>query len=246
MDTTQSGAQGVSEAPEIEIVVATQKKTPQEFATTSIGLSLTALRQIMTFKPRIFYDNSLGLSTVYNQAVVEELESNSSIESFVFVHDDVEIHDLMFPAKLNHYFEKYRVLGLAGSRKISLKVPIVAWHTNERTYHRGMVVHPYGVAGDQLGDLKYYGNSFGFMNDEVVAIDGLFIAAKREIFEGGVRFNEKFDFDFYDLAFSFNVRAKEFKIGVVPIFCVHNSHGSGIMKPRYAELQKLFIEEYGK
>jgi hypothetical protein len=46
------------------------------------------------------------------------------------------------------------------------------------------------------------------------------------------------------MAFSMNVRIAGFKLGVVPIFCTHYSHGDGIMRLTYLDTQEKFKNEY--
>lgn len=183
-------------------------------------------------------ENTRGLSTFYNTKI---LESTEFPEYYVFIHDDVEIQDSFFIEKLIEGFKTYDIIGVAGSRKVSLKNKNIAWHLCERQYWRGAVTHP--VKEDKT---KLYVNSFGYSPDEVATVDGLFIAVHRRVFDDGVRFNQNYDFDFYDMAFCMNARLKGFKIGVVPIHLVHYSHGDGITRLTYTETQEKFREEYRK
>jgi len=187
----------------------------------------------------VAFENKKGLSAYYNESVQKWI--HSTIQNFVFVHDDVEIQDLQFFEKLSEGFETYDVVGVAGSKKVSLKGKTIAWHHTEREYYRGAVTHP--LKEDQT---KFFTNSYGFAPDEVATLDGLFIAANRRVFEAGVIFNENYKFDFYDMAFCMNARLKGFKVGVIPIHITHYSHGKGVMKITYAETQEKFREEYRK
>jgi GT2 family glycosyltransferase len=187
-----------------------------------------------------FYENKEGLSAINNQVIKAALNNRSKVQYFIFIHDDVEIRDFNILETLENSFKQFDVIGLAGTTKISFKSPMIAWHASPKECWRGGVAHP-----QQYKDKTVtYFNSYGIYDAQVLTIDGLFIAVKKEVFEAGVRFNESFNFDFYDMSFCLNAREKGFKVGVAPIFCLHHSHGAGIYDITYTEAQKKFIEEY--
>ena len=231
------------------IVSATPK---DNFDKTEIGDSIGHLNGLKypphMFASSIFYKNKLGLPKVYNISVNESLKTNENnshteTDAFIFVHHDVYIDDLRVFDKLATAFEEFDVVGIAGSRKVSMKQPVIAWHCSEREFWSGGCAHP---QKDENGNTKIYYNSFGLFNQRVLTLDGVFLAVKRKVFENGIRFDENFDFDFYDMAFCLNCHKAGYKLGTAPIFCIHQSHGSGIHKLSYLHAQQKFVELYGK
>ena len=77
-----------------------------------------------------------------------------------------------------------------------------------------------------------------------MTIDGCFIAIMKSALDKGLRFNEKFNFDFYDIALCMDSYKLGLKVGVEPILITHKSVGQGFLKPSFLEAQKLFISEY--
>ena len=59
-----------------------------------------------------------------------------------------------------------------------------------------------------------------------------------------MKFNENYQFDFYDMAFSLDAYKMGMKVGVEPVLLTHLSRGEGIKKPEFLESQNKFLEEY--
>ena len=84
----------------------------------------------------------------------------------------------------------------------------------------GSVAHGTGYP---CKDLLFYGPSM----QEVKLLDGLMLACKsRVLHEKGIRFDERFDFHFYDLDFCRQAEAKGMRMGTWPISVVHESSGN--------------------
>lgn len=225
------------------IITSCTQKNSIEFYDTPLSKSLDNLEELSPIVPPrrcIYYENKLGMSKRYNETIEMFVSSNHDI---AFVHDDVLINDLFFEEKMEEGFKKFDVLGIAGSRNFNIKRRPVCWHNCPPVDRSGGCFHPITDKKDSTFNEVYY-TYFGVPNVEVVVLDGLFIAAKHEVFEAGVRWNEKFTFDFYDAAFCLNAIKAGFKIGTIPLAVTHYSHGAGILKPSYLQAEELFIKEY--
>ncbi len=187
----------------------------------------------------IFFENAEGLSKRYNEAIETELSHGTKY--LVFVHDDVLITDAFWREKLREGFDKFDVIGVAGSSNFSVKRTPVCWSNCPQKDWAGAVEHP--VRDKSGGKTGTYVTSFGPTPKEVLVVDGLFMAVNLMKI-GNVRFDEKFDFDFYDADFCINCVKSGLKLGVVNVMCYHDSHGAGIRSERYENLQKEFIAKW--
>lgn len=117
-------------------------------------------------------------------------------DALVFSHDDIDIVSPDFAARLMRALARHDVVGVAGTQKMMGE----AWHLADHRYLRGQVgarvegggyqVNIYGVAEPESGGLQ--------------ALDGLFLAARRDIARR-IGFDDAiFDgWHFYDVDFSF-------------------------------------------
>ena len=145
-----------------------------------------------------------SLSEAYN--IILEKSSNDIV---VLCHDDIYFDKKGWGNKIVKHFSKnpdYGILGLAGS--ISMPKSGKWWEDN--TKMRGIVNHEHN---GKKWESKY-SNSLGNKVEEVLLVDGLFIAVNKN------RIQKTFDetvsgFHFYDIYFSFNNHLSGVKIGVV-------------------------------
>lgn len=224
---------------DICFVVAT-KKNNEDFwsGTTPVALSLKKLG----YPSSVFYSNTRGLSTVYNEAI-------SSLKDkyrwLVFVHDDVLVCDMFVLEKLDdgHKTSGFDIMGLAGSRHINIKNQVVAWWAGNdpKRDWSGSVAHP-------MDDKRIQVTSYGPFNEPVLTLDGLFIAVNAQILQNPqICFDSQFDFDFYDMDFCINAyNNHSIKLGTVDIFVEHSSVGNGIHKESYKLAQERFVKKWEK
>jgi len=114
----------------------------------------------------------------------------------VFSHDDIDIASTDFAARLLQSLVSHDVIGVAGTRRLMGE----AWHFASHPHLHGQV----GVAVEGGG---YQVNLYGVAQAEsggLQALDGLFLAARREIAQR-IGFDEvTFDgWHLYDMDFSF-------------------------------------------
>jgi hypothetical protein len=217
-------------------VICTLAKTIEEFQNKHIYKTLEKLHGLYgreNFDVRIVKDNKRGLSEVYNEFINKDEFSNKIL---LFVHDDVELNDLFLVEKLNE--SPYVVTGLAGSKTCNLGTAKLAWHlaTNKE---------------DMVGEVAHkkeeytWTTVFGPTRSRSLIIDGLFIAVDVEkIKNTSARFNEKFKFHHYDMAFSLECNKHKVTVGVLPIHVIHHGMGDSMLSNEWNESNEIFKKEY--
>lgn len=184
-------------------------------------------------------NNTLGLSERYN-LVLKEYASKFDI--IVFLHDDVYVDDLSVCEKLEHAHKTLDIVGLAGGINPVIKEPAL-WHIMCGGFHsgnlRGAVAH--NISKDQIAM-----TSFGPTPSRATVLDGLFISVKTECYTKKLwKFNENYKFHHYDIASCIDANRMKLKLGVVPVWVVHNSPGlSSFNDKGFQESQKIFLNEY--
>ena len=168
----------------------------------------------------------IGASSIfeaYNTAFNSFNPDPNSI--FIFCHDDIEI---LLPKKdlvsvfRNAFFNlgKTGFIGPAGTTL--LHKDCVWWNHDigKQGFHRGMVFH-----GKDINNcyVTYYGPY-----DEVVVLDGVFLAAKTSMLKT-LKLNKPESFisnwDFYDIHMTMQAHLKGYHNRAAPIPILHNSKG---------------------
>lgn len=177
--------------------------------------------------------NKTGLSTLYNQYINKDYEDCY----VVFVHDDVLIEDLYFVEKINEAHEQFDIVGVAGCKNPVIKHPPL-WHLMCKPgEHRGFCAHVFPDGKNTMA-------AFGPSKESVDFLDGVLLSINvKKVLEAGVRFDEDFDFHFYDLAFCKRAKDAGLSLGVWPIFIRH--YGLGHTDSSWESLAPKFIEKYG-
>jgi len=217
-----------------KIIVATPHKK-EEFRDKA-GIALTLDKLNVFNASSIIYENKQGLTKVYNSFINEENRG----KKLIFVHDDVIIEDLFFEEKLKLAFEKYDIVGLAGTKQCNLDSDMMAWHLmSPRESFVGEVGHS--------KDKNYWTSGFGPSPSRALIIDGLFIAVNVDkLLETNTRFDEDFDFHHYDISFCLIANRNKLKIGVYPIKVTHFGLGDSMNSPEWLKSSITFKQKYLK
>jgi hypothetical protein len=222
---------------QVIVVVCTLSKTLDDFKTKPIFNSLEKHHKNYgnLFDIRIVKDNHKGLSEVYNEFINNDEFKNNIL---LFVHDDVELDDLFLVEKLNA--SPYTVTGLAGTKSCDLNSEKLAWHlSTKREDMVGEVAHK--------KEEHVWTTVFGPTKSRTLIIDGLFIAVNVEkIKNTSARFNEKFKFHHYDMAFSMECNRNKVTVGVMPIHVIHHGMGDSMFSESWNDSNELFKKEYKK
>lgn len=181
-------------------------------------------------------ENSKGLPTIYNDV----LEKNAGLyDIIVFAHDDISITDSNIYEKLVQAKKKgLDLFGVAGGKGwIPPKDPERHWGWNLASRECGLA----GFIIHKDGD-KTFATSFGPAPARTLTIDGCFMAFANNGLK--LRFDEQFDFNFYDIDICFQAYKKGMKVGVEPIILTHGSIGKGLLKPEFLEAQRKFLGKW--
>lgn len=227
-------------------IIVTTPKTEKEFYKTRPELLLAKIGEIHPdVKIGMISENRDGLPKVYNR-ILDTTESGI----VVFMHDDVEIHDLTFVEKLRTAHTYFDIVGVAGAtrQEYSMDRPCL-WHMNCRNFRygpeggdgRGFIQHPI-----QENSLVEATSFFGPTPARVAFIDGCFMSFDAErVRKTGFRFDENFKFHHYDLSACKIAERLGLTIGVWPIHLLHQSPGlRDINDPIFQASDRKFKELY--
>jgi protein O-GlcNAc transferase len=166
-----------------------------------------------------------SLAEAYNRGV-----ARSSGEIVVLSHDDVDILAADFAARLQHHLQRFDVIGVMGAAQMSGP----AWGWSGHPNLRGWIAHHAPDAREWFVDIVDPRS----VADDIVVLDGVFLAARRSVFDA-VRFDaETFDgFHLYDIDWSYRAAMAGFRAAVAgDLLLVHESRGSFDPEwQRYAE-----------
>jgi hypothetical protein len=201
----------------IEVIAAT-RYDQAAFQRTPLGLSLCRLQPDTSLVPRITFSNALGLPRVYNSRI----EAKSDSDILLFIHDDVWIDDFFLTTRIVEGLQRFQIIGVAGNRRLAgshvgwaFKNPQWEW---DYPHLSGVVAH----GATPFGNLSIYGE----VPSECELLDGVFLATRRShLLHHRVRFDPRFQFNFYDLDFCRTARGKGMTIGTWPIAITHGSNG---------------------
>lgn len=228
----------------IRFVVATRSSFDNFFTETALGRSLALYYPLGGIQVRVFENNSAGLPSVYNQAI-EEARTQPAL--LVFCHDDLHLCDFFWADRLRKGLQQYDIVGLAGNqRRVPRQagwalIPMegeLAWDTSESL--SGAVGHGDGFPSPNL---KLF--VFGPPGVQVKLLDGLLLACESELLiQKGLRFDERFDFHFYDLDFCREAEQLGLRMGTCAISVVHQS--SGVFgTPAWHAAYATYLEKWG-
>jgi len=184
----------------------------------------------------VIYNNKDGLSKIYNRFICDRFKN----QKLIFVHDDVMIEDLFWEEKLTIAFEKYDIVGLAGSKKCNLKSTMMAWHLMcDREDMVGEVAHS--------KDKKFWTTVFGPTDSRALILDGLFIAVDvNRLLETNTFFDENFKFHHYDISFCIRANQNKLKMGVCPLKVTHYGLGDSMNSEEWKKSSENFKQIYIK
>jgi len=222
----------------VQIISATRYSEQDFWSKTALGLSLHRhLKQESGITAKVAFNNTLGLSTVFNQAI-EQADDRAIL---VFVHDDVWIDEANFVDTLIAGLAHFDVIGVAGNKRRLPNQPAwlftdtaLTWDDDE--YLSGKVWH----GPHAFGEDKFYG--------EVPAacelLDGVFLAVRKSVLNAAhVRFDPQFDFHLYDIDFCRSARVAGLSLGTWAIKLTHQSKGA-FGSPHWAQKCQLYFNKW--
>ena len=186
----------------------------------------------------IHYGNTSGLPNVYNKAI----DSSTDFDFIVFVHDDIWINDVFFFNKI--ISSKYDIVGAVGG--CYWGVPS-GYPIDEKPLIWTTATCGRGSSGFMNHDLKngyFLPSSYGVAPKETTTLDGSIIIFARNAIQAGLRWDEQFNFHFYDMDICFSAHRLGLKVGTANILLTHESVGGSVVQPEFMESQRKFIEKW--
>lgn len=225
----------------IRFVCATRENEESFYERTLLGRTLSNYRFLQLLQTRVFFENSRGLSDVYNIAI-RESEKDPAI--LVFIHDDVCISDFYWPSHIHNALKHFGVVGVAGNKQRLPRQPSWAFIDDKFTWDArenlsGVVGHGRGFPCSKI-------SVFGQPAQEVRLLDGLMlVCASRLMHEKNLWFDERFSFHFYDLDLCRQAEQRGIRIGTWPISVVHESGGS-FGSEAWREGYRTYLAKWGE
>lgn len=228
-----------AQSTKVRIVCATRKGRDEFFAQTALGRSLS-LHRPAGVEIRLFPENDRGLPEVYNSAIDESAKDDVAL---LFMHDDLHLCDFHWADKLRQGLGAFDVVGIAGNRRRIAGQP--SWlfiderlTPDSRDNLSGTVGHGRSLPLDAI-------DVFGPSGQPVKLLDGLFLAVRSGTLRAkSLRFDERFDFHFYDLDFCRQAEQAGLRMGTWPISVVHESIG-GFVGEAWRSGYESYLEKWG-
>ncbi|MDP9014346.1 MAG: glycosyltransferase family protein [Pseudomonadota bacterium] len=205
----------------IRIVCATRENSADFATKTALGRSL-ALYRWPFIELRLFPNNTAGLPEVYNTVLRESVGRPAIL---LFIHDDIHLLDFFWPERLVGGLNNFDIIGLAGNKRRVPRQP--SWMFLDDKFTRDAAENLSGVVSHGRNWPALGINYYGAPGVEVKIMDGLLLAAHSEtLLSRDVRFDENFDFHFYDLDFCRRAEFRKLRMGTWPIQVMHESDGA--------------------
>jgi hypothetical protein len=104
------------DVPVLRVVSATKLSAEEFIQSSPLGQSLTRLSHDKRICVAVAFENSSGLSEVFNRALA--LTGANEPDILVFCHDDVRIDDIYFVDHILNGLKVNDVIGVAGAKSI--------------------------------------------------------------------------------------------------------------------------------
>ena len=224
------------------LLVSATRGSEEQFQKTPLGLSLNNLTICGRLKPAIVVNNKIGLPAVYNYFINEVIRDTF----IVFVHDDVWINDFLLIDHLQMALEQFDVVGVVGNTRPHPN-NAQAWHTNLKgEMDVGHLSGGICVCKDEFDPGKQFFNHYGPSYAPASLLDGVFIAARgNALLDSGVRFDERFDFHFYDLDFTRTANQAGLRVATWPIAITHViSENNGFETPDWQRNRTAYFHKW--
>jgi tetratricopeptide (TPR) repeat protein len=226
---------GKAAPPVVRFIVATRESEDRFFENTALG---KCLRNIPV-EIKIFEKNQKGLPVLYNQAIRDAREHEAIL---VFIHDDVFLPGYFFVEEIASALERFEIVGVVGNkRRIPSQPSWALVDTNGTLDDRENLS---GVCGSGKGSELYRIHDFGPTRQQVKLLDGLMIAVhSKTLISKSIEFDERFDFDFYDMDICRQAEVKNVSMGTWNISVIHESDGN--YSDNWRASYKKYLEKWG-
>lgn len=205
----------------IKFVVATRVSEEKFWTDTATGRSLSLYR-FPFLEVVLSANNTEGLPVIYNRSIEASLHDPAIL---IFAHDDIYLTDFFWVDQVVNSLNHFQLVGLAGNKRRVRNQPSwafineqFAWDQPE--YLSGLVGHGNGFPPENL-------SFFGPPAQQVKLLDGVMLITHSDTLKkSGIRFDERFNFHFYDMDICRSFETKGLSMGTWPISLVHESGGA--------------------
>ncbi len=174
-------------------------------------------------------DGSEGIAIAYNR-IIDRARLEPECQALVLLHDDLEIVDSNFRAKLLGSLRETDVglVGVIGGARLS---SLAWWEARDR----------FGAAFESRGLIE-----FGRGYHDVDAVDGMMLAIAPVAFTNFVFDSARFPaFHGYDIDYCFQVRSAGLRVRVVPLSLVHRTKTGLGDRKAFLDANQLLTEKWG-
>lgn len=223
----------------VKIVVASRVSEKNFFQKTATGRSLS-LYKFPFLEVRLFPENKVGLPKIYN-SVIEESRNDHCI--IIFAHDDLHILDYYWIDQLLNGLNQFSILGIAGNKRRVPYQPSWAFIDIKLTPDS-----PENLSGILGHGQKFPPENLSFFGppwQQVKLLDGLLMCSSSEtLINNDLRFDERFDFHFYDMDFCRQAEQKNVSCGTWSLSLIHESDGN-FRSEMWKKSYYRYIEKWG-
>lgn len=221
----------------VRFVVATRESEIEFFTKTATGRSLK-LYNGLGFELDLYASNSSGLPQVYNQSI-DKAKNDPAI--LVFSHDDVHITDYWWIKKIRECIKYFHITGIVGNTRRTDFQPTWCHKDINMTYDDGYMSGAIANGNSFPPELLCV---YGPTPHEVKLMDGVFMICDSEtLINHNIRFDEQFDFNFYDLDLCRQAEQKGLKMGTWEISLIHESGGKD--SPSWRDSLEKYYRKWG-
>jgi 8-oxo-dGTP pyrophosphatase MutT (NUDIX family) len=179
-----------------------------------------------------------SLSEGYNRGF-----ARSSGDICIFSHDDIHIYSTDFADKVIRYLKSFDIIGPAGTSKLLDGYWIRAGKgsIHGQILNRSSETGQYSLSVYDGGEAAWSGRT---IDGNLQALDGVFLAMRREVFEKASFDEDAFDgFHSYDIDFTYSAFRAGLKLGAFyDIAILHESHGS--YDASWEDYNRIFVVKH--
>jgi Glycosyltransferase like family len=225
----------------IRVVSASREGKADFLARTALGRSLSLYQsQLPMVELRLFEKNARGLPAVYNEAIAESMDDPAIL---LFVHDDIHLCDFYWVERIFFTLQRFDIIGLAGNKRRVPNQPGWAFVDTNLTWDA--LENLSGVVGHGKGFPPTILSVYGAPFQEVKLLDGLLLACSSNTLRtSGLKFDDQFDFDFYDMDFCRQAEIKNLRMGTCGLSVVHESAGS-FHRGNWSAAYERYLRKWG-
>ena len=220
-------------------IVSGTRVSPGAFETeTALGRSLRMFRSYQNLQTEIYYNNSEGLSTIYNRSIRNAVRNPAIL---VFVHDDVYLADVTWLDKVQRALELFDIVGMAGNKRRIPYQPGWAFIDTQWTWDNSENLSGTVGHGEFPGEFSVYGPA----HQSCKLLDGvMLICDSRTLTDHNLFLDPQFQFHFYDLDFCRQAELKGLKMGTASAKIIHQS-GGAFGSEAWCAAYERYLKKYG-